>query len=538
MPRRSSRVNPGVSTSPDQGDLDCALSSTKKSTKRPRSTDNLPQGSKIRTTPKKSRYFKRAKKNLVDELSASDSDVASSLTSAETATAADSYVPETDDEEENEQSLDDEDDQEYESENGPRARKQNMKTPKGVPRKGKELEGTATPKGKELWREGVRTGLGPGKEVFIELPQAREAGDIPYEDHTLHPNTLLFLEDLKANNNREWLKRHDSDYRTSKKDWDTFVEQLSEKIIEKDSTIPELPVKDLVFRIYRDVRFTNDPTPYKVRDELNWFQIAVVRTAFLVVLSDDVSHTSQQRGPVQAAKALMRLIMSTWNRESVSSVSKGRSQFHASMYFTPLPPFICIVFIFVVRATMCVRTDEQSPTIVRATGVWVRRMVFSRLSKTTQIEFNVSISPSNNIVSPGSGLWMPDGGRLARLRRDIDSQSERIKLVLSHPDVRKSIFDGIPNDEKKVVKSFVNQNQENALKTKPKGYDSDNPNIELLRLRSFTINKKLQDREVLGGAALDGIAAVIETMVPFTLIGQVTYLNSVVMPDAETDEES
>ncbi|KAI2073996.1 hypothetical protein LOZ39_003820 [Ophidiomyces ophidiicola] len=476
MPRRSSRVNPGVSTSPDQGDLDCALSSTKKSTKRPRSTDNLPQRSRTRTTPKKSRYFKRAKKNPVDELSASGSDVASSPTSAETATAADSYVPETDDEEENEQSLDDEDDQEYESENGPTARKQNIKTPKGVPRKGKELEGTPISKGKELWREGVRTGLGPGKEVFIELPQARDAGDIPYEDHTIHPNTLLFLEDLKANNNREWLKRHDSDYRTSKKDWDTFVEQLSEKIIEKDSTIPELPVKDLVFRIYRDVRFTNDPTPYKVRDDLNWFQIAVVRTAFLAVLSDDVSHTSQQRGPVLAAKALMRLIMSTWNRESVSS--------------------------------------------------------------TTQIEFNVSISPSNNIVSPGSGLWMPDGGRLARLRRDIDSQSERIKLVLSHPDVRKSIFDGIPNDEKKVVKSFVSQNQENALKTKPKGYDSDNPNIELLRLRSFTINKKLRDREVLGGAALDGIAAVIETMVPFTLIGQVTYLNSVVMPDAETDEES
>ncbi len=39
---------------------------------------------------------------------------------------------------------------------------------------------------------------------------------------------------------------HDADYRTSKKDFDTFVESLTEKIIEKDETIPELPPKDLV----------------------------------------------------------------------------------------------------------------------------------------------------------------------------------------------------------------------------------------------------------------------------------------------------
>jgi uncharacterized protein (DUF2461 family) len=57
---------------------------------------------------------------------------------------------------------------------------------------------------------------------------------------------------------------HDPDYRTSWNDWSTFVESLSEKIAEKDETIPELPAKDLVFRIYRDIRFSSDPTPYKV----------------------------------------------------------------------------------------------------------------------------------------------------------------------------------------------------------------------------------------------------------------------------------
>lgn len=39
---------------------------------------------------------------------------------------------------------------------------------------------------------------------------------------------------------------HDADYRTSWKDWESFVESLTEKIVEKDDTIPELPAKDLV----------------------------------------------------------------------------------------------------------------------------------------------------------------------------------------------------------------------------------------------------------------------------------------------------
>jgi len=39
---------------------------------------------------------------------------------------------------------------------------------------------------------------------------------------------------------------------------------MTEKVMELDDTIPELPFKDINFRIYRDIRFSNDPTPYKV----------------------------------------------------------------------------------------------------------------------------------------------------------------------------------------------------------------------------------------------------------------------------------
>lgn len=45
------------------------------------------------------------------------------------------------------------------------------------------------------------------------------------------------------------------------------------KVIAADPTIPELPLKDVVFRIYRDIRFSNDPTPYKPH-----FSVAFSRT--------------------------------------------------------------------------------------------------------------------------------------------------------------------------------------------------------------------------------------------------------------------
>jgi hypothetical protein len=48
--------------------------------------------------------------------------------------------------------------------------------------------------------------LPDGLEVRIKRPQARKAGATPYMDETIHPNTFLFLGDLAANNQREWLK--------------------------------------------------------------------------------------------------------------------------------------------------------------------------------------------------------------------------------------------------------------------------------------------------------------------------------------------
>lgn len=63
---------------------------------------------------------------------------------------------------------------------------------------------------------------------------------------------------------------------------------------------------------------------------------------------------------------------------------------------------------------------------------------------------------------------MPEAQPLALLRRNIDRKPENIRRVLTDAGLRKAIFGGISNDEKKAIKAFASQNAENALKTKPK----------------------------------------------------------------------
>jgi len=52
-------------------------------------------------------------------------------------------------------------------------------------------------------------------------------------------------------------------FRLAEIEFKSFIENLTELFTEVDPQIPPLPPKDLIYRIYRDVRFSNDKTPYK-----------------------------------------------------------------------------------------------------------------------------------------------------------------------------------------------------------------------------------------------------------------------------------
>lgn len=74
---------------------------------------------------------------------------------------------------------------------------------------------------------------------------------------------LDFINQLSLNNNKEWFDKNKSFYQESKQCFETFVEQLIANIESFDKTIRGLQVKDCTYRIYRDMRFSKDKTPYK-----------------------------------------------------------------------------------------------------------------------------------------------------------------------------------------------------------------------------------------------------------------------------------
>lgn len=78
-------------------------------------------------------------------------------------------------------------------------------------------------------------------------------------------NTVLsFLKQLKQNNSKEWFDANKDKYLTAKDTFETMVEKLIKDLARTDKQIdPNLKVKDCVFRIYKDVRFSKDKTPYK-----------------------------------------------------------------------------------------------------------------------------------------------------------------------------------------------------------------------------------------------------------------------------------
>ena len=88
-------------------------------------------------------------------------------------------------------------------------------------------------------------------------------------------NTLQFLTDLEANNNKPWFDTHRSDYDNyflaPARD---FVVALGERLRALSPDVVADPrVNKSIFRIYRDIRFSKDKTPYKSHLGL-WFPVS------------------------------------------------------------------------------------------------------------------------------------------------------------------------------------------------------------------------------------------------------------------------
>lgn len=79
----------------------------------------------------------------------------------------------------------------------------------------------------------------------------------------LQQSTLTFLEKLSKNNNKPWFDEHRDEYEVVKQDFEQLVTGVLEGLAKDEPAFKEQKAKDGIMRIYRDIRFSADKTPYK-----------------------------------------------------------------------------------------------------------------------------------------------------------------------------------------------------------------------------------------------------------------------------------
>ncbi len=206
-------------------------------------------------------------------------------------------------------------------------------------------------------------------------------------------STFDFLNQLRENNNREWFQANRELFDAARLQFMDFAEQVLHGLVAMDKRIPEdIPVSKCVYRIYRDIRFSLDKTPYK-----GYFSAAYSPT--------------------------------------------GRS--------TEMPGYY------------------------------------------------IHIQPGQSFVT--AGLWHPSKERLAAIRQEIDYNSADFRSIVEAP----------------LFLQHAGLDQEDRLKKAPSGYSADHPDIEFLRLKSFTATKSFSDNEMMQADATEMILSAFQALQPF-----------------------
>lgn len=199
-----------------------------------------------------------------------------------------------------------------------------------------------------------------------------------------------FLKDLEANNNREWFQDNKERYEKAHADTIDFADDLLKKVSAFDE-IETASGKKSLMRIYRDIRFSKDKTPYKTNFGGGFKRLGANR--------------------------------------------RGGIYFH-------IKPNECFI---------------------------------------------------------GGGFWGPNKDDLLLIRQQIDMDSKPLRDLISSKQF-KNEFGSLDGEQ---------------LKSCPKGFDKESPELDLLRYKQFLISKPFSNEVMLSDAASDEMAKSIKAMLPF-----------------------
>ncbi|WP_075590390.1 DUF2461 domain-containing protein [Labilibacter marinus] len=111
--------------------------------------------------------------------------------------------------------------------------------------------------------------------------------------------------------------------------------------------------------------------------------------------------------------------------------------------------------------------------------------------------YYVHIEPDNSFM--GGGIYMPQPAVLKSIRESIIENVDEYKAIVDEPTFTKT-FPEIWGEK---------------LKTAPKGFDKTDPNIDLIRNKSYAVTIKLSDKQIQSKSLEDKIKTTFTTMKPF-----------------------
>ena len=124
---------------------------------------------------------------------------------------------------------------------------------------------------------------------------------------------------------------------------------------------------------------------------------------------------------------------------------------------------------------------------------------YARLGKDLRGGYFLRIRPGSSFLA--GGFWEPSKEDLFRIRKEIELDASEIKEVLKEKSFQK-YFGG-------KFESF------SELKTAPRGFDKEHPNVALLRKKGFIASRSFTDEEVLSPGFADEVTKSFQAMRPF-----------------------
>ncbi len=123
--------------------------------------------------------------------------------------------------------------------------------------------------------------------------------------------------------------------------------------------------------------------------------------------------------------------------------------------------------------------------------------------------YYLQLEPKNSFIA--AGFFEPNAVDLLRFRKEFERDSTYILSIFNQKDF-KYLFNGFDSY--------------NKLKSAPRGFDKNHPNIDLIKNKSFFVSHSYTDEEVLSEAFINNVTTHCKLLIPF-----LDYMSDVVTTD-------